>query len=140
MKILNALDSINVLARVEALAGGLFRRRAPATVKVDRNTSHWSGSECMTWLKQRGVRCWAGRATSDHFIFYVSPQQRMMAYGLLMGANVPMSEIPAGVKPIAFGRLWMGGDAALPAEPPVQKPAPATDKPGRLADLKREMW
>lgn len=107
--ILDLTDRINLFARIEAFAGGLFRRRQPCAVIVDRNTSQRSGSDCMNFLKERGVRCWAGRASGKEFVFYVSKQQYVMATSLLMGIGVPLVKVPAGAKPMKFNTLWKDG-------------------------------
>jgi hypothetical protein len=88
VKWLNLVDAVNVLARLEALAGELLYSRpqglhgkpapgAPTGMRELRltRTGTISGADAVQHLTAHGIRCWAPRTSSDWFHWYVKAAQ-----------------------------------------------------------------
>lgn len=93
--ILDLVDAVNLLARVETAVGALVynMRRSPRAngtaalpsaheIRVSRY-GEWSGTEVARFLRHYGVDVWGGRATTDYFIMYVKERQANWADYLL---------------------------------------------------------
>lgn len=116
MGILDIIDSINLLARLEMIAGALWfnTRRSPKVhgtaarpsaheIRVSRY-GEWSGTQVAAFLRRYGIDVWGGRANTDHFIMYVKERQAKWADYLLRRQGI-------AVEGPALSRVPRRGDA-----------------------------
>ncbi len=123
--ILDLVDAVNLLARVEALVGMVGYRRAGYELRVNRRGT-LSGTDCVNLLRRRGVRAWGGRTTSEWFVFYVPTTQADWAEYILLRAGAQLARVrnPQNV-------TWAGGhDGPPPAW--ADKPRPGRGQPWKL--------
>lgn len=108
MGLLDLVDACNLLARLEALAGRVWYRRAGADLRVSRRGA-LSGAACVALLRRRGVLAWGGRTSSQWFIFYVSDRQQDWAEYILLRAGAELARVrdPQTVR-------WAAGHAGPP--------------------------
>lgn len=131
--LLDLVDAVNVLARLEALAGMAWYRRAGAELRVSRR-GELSGADCVALLRRRGVWAWGGRTTSDWFVLYVSDRQRAWAEYILLRAGAELARVsnPQTAR-------WAAGHAGPPPawadSPRAQPPRPARRWLARFFDL-----
>jgi hypothetical protein len=103
--ILDIVDKVNLLARVEVLLGMLWFRRQGHEIRVSR-IGPMSGVECARELRRVGIRTWGGRATTKWFHLYVSRQQAKFAESVLLGKGCSLDKITAGARATRVQRSW----------------------------------
>ncbi len=131
--VLDILDAVNLLARVEALIGrlifadwkGTARRGGPAGTAAEfgralvganawelriRRDGQWSGRDVAEFLRHYGVQTWAGRTTTDHFIMYVKERQANWAEYLLRRRGIPLESPVYNPANLGYAQKYAPGD------------------------------
>ncbi len=120
--ILDLIDAVNVLARVEAVVGAFFynTRRSPKVrgtaalpsvheIRVSRY-GEWSGTDVARFLRRYGVDVWGGRANTDHFIMYVKERQANWAEYLLRRRGIAVEGPVLNPKNLSYAQMHAPGD------------------------------
>lgn len=131
--LLDILDAVNLLARLEALAGHLLfadwrgsaARGGPVATAAElgraltganaweirvRRDSQWSGRDVADFLRHYGVQTWAGRTTTDHFIMYVKKRQANWAEYLLRRRGIPLESESFNPANLVYAQKYAPGD------------------------------
>jgi len=131
--VLDILDALNLLARVEALVGrlifadwkGATGRSGPAGAASElgrallganawelriRRDGPWSGRDVARFLRHYGVQTWAGRVTTDHFIMYVKERQANWAEYLLRRRGIPLESAVYNPANLGYAQKYAPGD------------------------------
>jgi hypothetical protein len=115
--ILDLVDSVNLLARVEAVVGALIfntRRSSKVSGTAALPSAHeirvsrygeWTGTDVARFLKHYGVDVWGGRATTEHFIMYVKERQANWAEYLLRRRGIAVESPVLNPKNLGYAQM-----------------------------------
>ncbi len=120
--LLDLVDAVNLLARVEAVVGALVynTRRSPKVsgtaalpsaheIRVSRY-GEWSGTDVARFLRHYGIAVWGGRATTDHFIMYVKERQANWAEYLLRRRGIQVESPIHNPRNLVYAQMHAPSD------------------------------
>lgn len=137
-RLLDVVDAVNVLARIEAVIGAVLalrhkskkhknQKRAPGVIEIRVPRDYGGdGHGVMDILKHYGIEVWGGRTNGKHFIMYIKARQSW-GIGILRGKGIDV-ESSTNVKAINVKHAWADGHEPTPAVPLPKPKKPSTKR------------
>lgn len=120
--LLDIVDALNFLSRVEAVVGALVynTRKSPRVhgldalpsareIRVSRYGS-WGGVDVSNFLRHYGIDVWGLRTTTDHFIMYVKERQANWAEYLLRRRGILLESAVINPQNLVYAAEHSPGD------------------------------